>query len=411
MVTKFHNNLKSRTSAGVIGLFFVSTTSCGRIDREPHYDQPKDYGRTQIIAHDISDSVGDNEVSDLSGTMTQPTLVPTTDPDTVIASVLFRGAVDPDSFRFLTSGGTRLNPWEVTGSGYARSYFDGPQNIQLYGKQTYGDEATGVSHLIQEGVSATADMGVYFGGESESGKQILERLVGNDTIDGACPTAAVCIRSMLWIPTTGETRTYCYSDFATGEPTLFPYAPAPNFPAKDARNAAGAYGPYMVKRFPGKVDCSNRDTSILPTSQQAVFVRFLFNPKPKMTYRVRTTNPIQPDYSVRVLVEKYATNRPRDQKPYLDDLTRLQSDSEYFINSDRQMLLKVIKSSHKTINYPGDSSIWGRLVRGYNAVSPIVGITMRVHAELCTDYTSEIEVNDCDPTAASTGLTTEVTIP
>lgn len=410
---KLYNNVTNRSMAFAAGFLALATNlSCGRIERAPHYNDPKDYGQTTVIKDDHDETGSIDLMSDgPDDAMTKPTIVPATNPDTVIASVLFRGAVDPDSFRFLTSGGTRINPWKITGSSYARSYFDGPQNIQLFGKQTYGDEVSGVSNLIQEGVSSTADLGVHFGGESESGQQILERMVGNDDVEGACPTAAVCIRSMHWIPTNGATRTYCYSDPETGESTLFPYAPAPNFPAKDAELASGSYGPYLVSAYPGKVDCSKREKPVEATGKQEVFVRFQFNANPKMDYRVRTSNLVEPDYSVRVLVEKYRTNTQRDMKPYLDDLTRLQAESEFFINSKEQMLVKVIKTSHKTINFPGDNSIWGRLVRGYNAVSPVVGITMNVHAELCVDYTTDQQRDECDIAAATTNSGVEVNNP
>ena len=149
------------------------------------------------------------------------------DPNTLFASVMFKVQVDPGSFRFVTSSGTILNPWDLPGSSYLRKYFDGDQSILFYGRQTYGDETTGVSRLIKDGISNSADMGVVIGGESESGTQILERLVGNDDIKGACPTAAVCIRSMVWKPVAGQVKTFCYKTPRQGA-ELFPY-PLPDF--------------------------------------------------------------------------------------------------------------------------------------------------------------------------------------
>lgn len=366
--------------------------ACGRVERAPHYDEPKDYGRPPVLIAPTSPA------ADLDDPVGAPTAVSADVifPDTVVASALYKGAVDPASFRFISSAGTVLNPWSMPGSKYLRKYFEGEQNILFYGRQTYGDEATGVSHLFQDGISGTADLGVLVGGESESGTQILERLVGNDEIPGACPTSAICIRSMVWKPNNGNIKTYCYRDALTGQPTLLPYAPAPNFPARDAKKAAGSYGPFRVETYDGTVDCAAQGFNQKPAETHKVMIRFIFNSKPKFEYAVKKRNFTKADYSVRVLVDKLGKESVLNEQPYVDAITRMQAESEYFISSSEKSLLKVIKRTRKSINFPGDNTWIGSLVRGFNSVSPITGIMMDIHAEFCMDMMDHAFENHCN---------------
>lgn len=372
----------------------LSLISCGRVDRTPHYDDPKDYGRTPVAVETPADPVD----SGVPGSTPASVRVSAPAPETVVASVMFKGSVDPESFRFITYGGTVLNPWDLPGAKYLKSYFEGEQSILFYGRQTYGDEATGVSLLIQDGISNSADMGVLVGGESESGTQVLERLVGNDEIKGSCPTAAVCIRSMLWKPVSGAVKTFCYKDWKTGEPVLMPYAPAPNFPAKDAQKAAGSYGPYRVETWDGQVNCLSPGSDQKPIESHNIIVRFKFNPAPAMKYTIKKKNKIAPDYSVRVTIDKMGRESPLNEQPYVDSFSRMQAESEYFISSQAKSLLKIIKRTRKSINFPGDDTWIGTLVRGYNTVSPVTGILMDVHAEYCVNLLDKKIDNECEGT-------------
>ena len=378
----------------ILTFVLAVSAACGRVERRPHYDEPKDYGRPPVNIAPVNDS-GDAEIP---GSTPAAVKVDPVNPDTVVASILFKGTVDPDSFRFITSSGDLLNPWSMPGSKYLRKYFEGNQSVLFYGRQTYGDEVTGVSKLFQDGISGTADLGVLVGGESESGTQRLERIVGNDEIDGACPTAAVCIRSMLWTPNTGKIRTFCYRDETTGEATIVPYAPAPNFPAKDAKKAAGSYGPYWVDTFDGEVNCAKLELEQTPTESHKIIIRFIFNPNPKMTYMVKKQELSDADYSVRVIVDKLGREPVMNEQPYVDAITRMQGESEYFMNSSEKTLLKVIKRTRKSINFPGDDTWIGSLIRTYNSLSPITGIMMDVHAEYCMNLMDDAFENFCSPT-------------
>ncbi len=372
------------------------SAACGRVERRPHYDETKDYGRPPTSIAPASDT-NDSGDAENPGSTPAAVKVDPINPDTVVASILFKGAVDPASFRFITSSGNLLNPWNLPGSNYLRKYFEGNQSVLFYGRQTYGDEATGVSKLFQDGISAAADLGVLFDGESESGTQRLERIVGNDEVDGACPTAAVCIRSMLWTPNSGKIRTFCYRDGATGEPTIVPYAPAPNFPAKDAKKAARSYGPYWVDTFDGEVNCAKLDVDQAPSESHKIIIRFIFNARPKMTYSVKQQNLLDPDYSVRVIVDKTGRESVMNEQPYVDAISRMQAESEYFINSRQKSLLKVIKRTRKSVNFPGDDTWIGSLVRTYNSLSPITGVMMDVHAEYCMNLMDDAFENFCRP--------------
>ncbi|MEY4632580.1 MAG: hypothetical protein RIQ81_2700 [Pseudomonadota bacterium] len=374
-------------------LFMLS--ACGRVERDPHFDDQKDYGRPIQTGTNPGDVGSDAPLDNRHADPAPVVIPPEADPDKVVASVLFKGRVDPDSFRLLTASGTVLNPWNLPGSSWLRSNFDGEQRIALYGRQTYGSEETGVSKLIQSGISGSADLGVLAGGESESGTQILERVIGKDNEKGTCPTAMVCIRSMVWKPNQGQTRTYCYKDADTGQPKLFPYAPAPNFPLKDALRAADSYGPYTVESHAGEIDCQTVDSK--PVESQQVFVRFHVNPNPEMVHVTQKRNKIFPDYSVRVIVDKLGLPAPQiNSQPYVDASTKLQAESEYFISSKNKMLVKVVKRARKSILFPGDDETWiGSVVRLFGKVTPITGIMMDIHAEFCMDLLSGNFDNIC----------------
>ena len=385
------------TSKQIHSLIFIALSSllvgtgCGRVNRKPFYDDTKDYGRTPVAIA----PVGDPADAESPGLTPAPVIIDTPAPSTVVASVLFKGAVDLTSLRFITAGGTTLDPKSMPGWSYLTSYFEGDQSILLYGRQTYGDEVTGISRLIQDGIAGAADLGVTIGGESESGTQILERHIGNDKVQGACPTAAVCIASMVWKPNLGKIKTYCYRDAATGETTLIPYAPAPNFPAKDAQKAAGSYGPYQIQTYDGEVDCLSPAIDQKPEDSHNVMIRFLYNPKPAFQYLVKQRNKITADYSVRVIVDKLGRESPANEQPYVDAFSRMQGESEFFISAREKSLLKVVKRTRKSINFPGDDSWIGSLVRGFNYVSPITGILMDVHAEHCVDFMDATLQNFC----------------
>ena len=73
----------------------------------------------------------------------------------------------------------------------------------------------------------------------------------------------------------------------------------------------------------------------------------------------------------------------------------MQAYSEYFISEKEKSLVKIIKRTRKSINFPGDDTWIGSLVRGYNAVSPVTGVLMDVHAEYCMNLLDKQMVNEC----------------
>jgi hypothetical protein len=374
----------------------IVLSGCGRVEREPHFEDPKSYGRPLVPADSPlsgqATTRGENE-ADSSGSASTLIIPATPDPNRIIASALFRGRVDPDSFRLLTSGGAVINPWDLPGSGWMRGRFDGEQEVAFTGQQTYGDEESGISKLIQTGTSGMADLAVAAGDESESGTQILERLVGNDEDAGACKTAMVCIRSMTWKPNQGSVKTFCYKDAETGKPTLFPYAPAPNFPYKDAKLAEGSYGPYTVETYIGEINCLSPSTQ--PTGQMDVMVRYNVRQAPSMTHVIQKRRKIVPDYSVSVTVDKLGKQPQANVQPYVDSATKVQGHSEYFISSRDKLLVKVVKRARKSITFPGDDSWLGSAIRAFNAVTPVTGILMDIHAEYCMDLLSHDFKNIC----------------
>jgi hypothetical protein len=396
-------------------------SACGKVEEKPHYPGPKNYGRSDIGNAQEGSGAGNGEeiaielpeVPIPGETTNQPapltvepkaeaatTAVPAVeqpepeapiepetqpeepevkiDPNLVVASVMYRGIIDTRSVRLLTAEGSALNPWNNSITARLMARYQPKAEMKFFSEQTYGDEATGVSIVRQHGFSGAADLAVALGEESESGTQILERVVGRKD----CPAPMVCIQSMLWRPSSGDEKTFCYRDGMSGKITAIPYAPAPNFPMADVKSAAGSYGPYTVEKYAGIVNCQTIRGK-RPISKQTIYVRVQVNENPQLQYRVQIKGRLPADFSVKMIIDKSTGVTPMNAQPYVDESTRMQGAAEYFMNSEHKAMVKIVKTIRKSIRFAGPNDWIGSVVRAINYVSPIDGIQADVHVEFC----------------------------
>jgi len=383
-------------------------TSCGAtFSKDAHYKQAKKYGQPDAPIPTFSQEGVEEEVvvappaetntgapaeretptvvketptePEVEGGENNPPVVEVNiDPQTVVAAAKFKGGIDWSSMRLLLADGSVYNPREST---VLASLLPDPNTMKadakLWSYQTYGDEKTGVSVVTQHAISNSADFVVAVGEESESGTQILERVVG----DAACPSAMVCVRKTLWKPSLGAKKTFCYRDMASKKMTLMPLAPAPNFSRTDFEKILGSYGPITIESYAGDVDCAKpRQT---PQLSQNVYVRINVANADGMTYRIRNRDLAKPSFVVRIIVDKYGRDAGANMYPYLDMTTRLQEFTEYYISEEKKSYAKIIKRMRKNLRFAGDDTWIGSVIRSYNSVSSVMGMMIDVHVEQC----------------------------
>jgi hypothetical protein len=385
----------------------VSTACGGGFSKDVHYRQAKKFGQPDAPIPTTNEEGNEEEVvvatppptetstrapaettpevkepaiePEIEGGETTPPVVEVNiDPKTIVAAAKFKGGVDWSSMRLMLADGSTYDPRE---SSILSSLLPDPNvfkaDAKLWSYQTYGDEKTGVSVVTQHAISNSADFVVAVGEESESGTQVLERVVG----DEACPASMVCIRKTLWKPALGAKRTYCYRDLHSKKLTLLPLAPAPNFSRQDFEKIRGSYGPFTVETYLGDVNCAKPRAAVQQT--QNVYVRVNVAPAESMTYRIRTKDLAKPSFVVRVIVDKYGRESGANLHPYVDMTTRLQENTEYYISEERKSYVKIIKKMRKNLRFAGDETWIGSVIRSYNSVSSVMGMMVDVHVEHC----------------------------
>jgi hypothetical protein len=393
---------------------------CSRIDKNPKYpESQKDFGRVgeeieeqeQELEIDFEseeeiEQAGESLSSEQTPEITEQlpedpeseqTIV-AIDPDQVVASFKYIGKIDAKSLRILLETGTAVNPWNSSLISYLIPKTFGQEGVFLSSRQTIGDSDTGESQLIQDGFSDLADLGVMFGEESESGRQVLNRV----TLDPKCPTASVCINGMIWQPTKGRVRTFCYFDAENHEPAILPYSPAPNFPKEDLMSLDRSFWHLLVKEYQGKVNCSDLQGEVVADSSE-IYVRYIVREvQSPINYRVATKLKVQPDLAVTVLIEKAQMPISPNLSPFLDSRLRLQSETVFYIDSRTRSMPRVSKIVRKSLRAKGVDNWIGTLTGILNKVSPVIGVRFQLDTELCQNMLDRTFETYCPPVMGST---------
>jgi hypothetical protein len=377
--------------------------SCSRIDKNPKYpESQKDFGRVGQEIEDQEQEVDivfdtDEETeqgaeslpSEQTPEITEPLpevpeseeAIVAIDPNQVVASFRYIGRINPKSLRILMENGSTVNPWNNSLISYLIPRSFGEGGVLFSSRQTIGDSDTGESQLFQDGFSDLADLGVMFGEESESGQQILNRV----TLDSQCPAASVCINGMIWVPTKGRVRTFCYFDAENHQPAILPYSPAPNFPKEDLLSLDQRFWHLLIKEYQGKVNCSDLEDEVV-VDRSEIYVRYIVREvQSPINYRVATKLKVQPDLAVTVLIEKAQIPASPNLLPFLDSRLRLQSETVFYIDSRTRSMPRVSKIVRKSLRAKGMNNWIGGLIRVYNKVSPVIGVKFQLDSEFCQD--------------------------
>ena len=203
--------------------------------------------------------------------------------------------------------------------------------------------------------------------ETKSGTQQLFWALGGQ---GECPRVFVCVDKIQWTPKDGASWTYCFKDLKTDALIAVPYAPNPNF-GPGSFKAALPQGsllskPFYMTRHPGLVSCS--DPRILTLERDLVQWRVslgnLSDTRSPDFLKKATHTPLVPDTEVTVDYSLYSEKLGRSylppHGPYLNDISRFNPKSRYFLDSKEHALAKItltMQSSFESI-IPGltDSS-------------------------------------------------------
>lgn len=184
--------------------------------------------------------------------------------------------------------------------------------------------------------------------ETKSGMQQLFWMLGGQ---GDCPRVFVCVDKIQWTPKEGQSWTYCFKDLKTDGPISVPYAPNPNFGPGSFKSAIPEGSilskPFYMTRHPGLVACD--DTRILTLArdliQWRVAIGNLNDTRSPDFFRKATHTPLVPDTEIQVEYSLYSEKLQRGylppQGPYLNDISRFNRKSRYFLDSKEHALAKI----------------------------------------------------------------------
>lgn len=246
----------------------------------------------------------------------------------------------------------------------------------------------------------------FKGEDPQSGSQLLEWVVGSGQSSSGtqCPKTFVCIKRMVWKPTTGKPLTYCYRDHATKAPMAIPYSANSNFTKEAYERAIGesyVSKPIEVTSHPGEVACDDPEKithDVNPVTYKLSLGDLSSQASPEF-HRKATNKPVKAD--TEVVIEYRLHDVQRDQPyipkkgPYIDQRTRLNSKIKFFLNSSEHVVTKIERTVMSPFKFGTTSTVqflrdaYGESVSGaLSALSGpennIEGIQVNYSFEFCT---------------------------
>lgn len=394
-------------SVAFLALITLLVTDCG-VETRPHYEGKKFFGAAPEtvtpevgVTPDASESVP--EIPEERGTSEaeettveeQPEApaeeeayeeVSAIDPHRVIFSGLYRGAVNFDAVRFINWNGQKVNPQDYSVVRSIMNLLPRRPDAKIFLQQEYGDGQGG--GLVKQSVfSNMADLGVYVGRESGSGSFTMQRGVEGK----GCGSMWVCLDQYVWKPTAAardakhDAKTYCFYDRYEKKMTSIPYSPSPLYSERDydreleAQNGVVVMGPYDVLRMDGaKKNCDEAHPE--RDLVDRIMVRFK-KISPAMKRMVALSSLPKADFAIEGSIEQLGT--PLRERPYVDETTRLQHRSRYYISESAGLMVKLVKDVR--LGLISDSK-W----------NPVQGLFLEMHFEYCQDFLQENGTNHCE---------------
>jgi hypothetical protein len=195
-----------------------------------------------------------------------------------------------------------------------------------------------------------------------------------------CPPVFVCIDHKTVEPETGDAFTDCFYDQDTGLPRNFPKSAASSYRWTDVAPHLGAYGPFVIKRFPGtNVDCRNPPRTAELT--ETIMTTVLGVQNPPVTLVHHTVNPLTADYMLEFSNTRITGNNDR---PYLDETVELQVRTRYFVNEQAAKFVQIAPTVRRSV----DLGLAGIFIT-------MDGVQVDMYLDMCRDLLNINSENHC----------------
>lgn len=177
-----------------------------------------------------------------------------------------------------------------------------------------------------------------------------------NTSDSRCPYQCGCIDKTLFTPSyspdapdAGRSKTYCYfADRAGQDAVAIPGSPLPMYTKEEFETAVNFFGPYYVKQYDGDVDCRNIGENDVEENSQEVWIDVQVIDELIGPLKFHKNNRLDYHYAVQVDHHKNINKTEQWKAPYVDSL-RLASSAKYFINSEKQVVVKATRKVQSKI--------------------------------------------------------------
>jgi hypothetical protein len=233
------------------------------------------------------------------------------------------------------------------------------ENLEMIVRQN-GPQQNTVTQKVETG--GGDNIANFKGDETQSGTQYLDWALSDPEDSNTCPSAFVCINRMVWIPVSGEIRTYCYRNPKTRESFSIPYSPNSQFGADSIADAIGSgitSQPFEVSVHPGKVECEDQNATVI--DRRLVMFKVtkgnLADQRQSGFLRKAIHRSLKADMEIAI---EYSLIHPRTKQPYLpkqgpfiDQLTRLNSKMKFFLNSTDHVMIKLERTVQSPFKVEG----------------------------------------------------------
>jgi hypothetical protein len=374
-------------AAALLGLGLLAI-ACG-VEKEPHYHQEKTFGKT------ADPETAPSEIIKIQ-TAPNEVLSKDLDPQTIAFQGNYKGFMDAETFELLNDQAKlEQKPEEDRAISVLKAMLPviGSRPADLTVSQTLGNSLRSIFSQLLISPSDDSMIGNILEGPSDSREQKFVRVVGM----GACPSTFVCVSEQVYLPNkNGSAKKFCYYDLSSGKPTAIPYTPSPHSKAADFAEAFKTYPDYVALEFSQSIpeSCTEDLATMRTRAAREELFRIRIEPAlgdvPDMRYASSDSElPIQFGIKVDIVPLAFAngvvTEVQDDKKPYLDDRLVMQTNTTYYLNEDKKILVKFVKTVRKAIK----KTVTSRLsyIPGLGALFKSDGLKVDYHFEFCQDHT------------------------
>ena len=336
------------------------TTGCG-INKKPHWNN-KNFGQLE------SENPENLPVAETPSDERETPSDPEETYDKVLSHYGFSGYFQMETVRRILRGTDEING-EVSSGGFLDDMLgnllslvigeEHRETLTMLVKQN-GKGRNRVQQLaITEGGDRIA---AVKGDESQSGVQYLDWVLPGSELSKSCPRTFICIDRMVWSPSSGKDRTYCYRDSKTRERIAIPYSANPHF-SKDAYSDAIGNGrrsdPIDVVVLKGNTACDNKDAVTLDIERVVYDIKLgnLSGVRNPDFLKKAIHKPLIPDNEVIVDYHLYHSEfrQPYLPKkgPYIDQRTRLSPRMRFFTSSQEHVIVKIERTIQSPLKLEG----------------------------------------------------------